>query len=50
LPESVWDRWSFLSSSVVECGSFAEILRIPIENRLSRTFGVLESQLVRIIL
>jgi hypothetical protein len=35
LSESVQVRWSFLSSSSVECGSSTEILWIPTESRLS---------------
>jgi hypothetical protein len=50
LPESIWVRRSFSSSSSVECGSSAKVLRILIENRLSSPSGVLESRLVRIIL
>jgi hypothetical protein len=38
LPESVRVRWNFLSSSSVECGSSAGILRITIENQLSESF------------
>jgi hypothetical protein len=48
LPESIWVRWSFLSSSSVECGSSAGILQTPIESRLSSPSGVLGSRLVRI--
>jgi hypothetical protein len=50
LPESVQVRWSFLSTSSVECGSSARILRILIENRLLSPSGVLESWLAGIIL
>jgi hypothetical protein len=50
LPESVRVQWDFLSSSSVECGSSAKILRILIENRLSSPSSVLESRLVGIIL
>jgi hypothetical protein len=50
LPESVWVQRDFLSSSLVECGSSAKILRILIENRLSSPSSVLESWLVGIIL
>jgi hypothetical protein len=50
LPESVWIRWSFPSSSSVDCGSSAGILWIPTENWLSSPSCVVESQLVRIIL
>jgi hypothetical protein len=48
LLESIRVRRSFLSSSSVKCGSFARILQIPIENRLSSPSGVLESWLVGI--
>jgi hypothetical protein len=48
LLESVQVRRSFLSSSLVECGSSAGILRIPIESRLSSPSGVSGFWLVRI--
>jgi hypothetical protein len=50
LPESIWVQWSFPSSSSVECGSSAGILRILTENQLSSPSGVLESRSVEIIL
>jgi hypothetical protein len=43
LPKSIRDRWSFPSSSSIECGSSVRILRILIENRLLSPSGVLES-------
>jgi hypothetical protein len=48
LPESVRVRWSFLSSSSVECGSSARILQILTENRHSNPSGVLGFRLVGI--
>jgi hypothetical protein len=48
LPESVQIRWSFSSSSSVECGSSTGILWIPTESWLSSPSGVSGSQLVGI--
>jgi hypothetical protein len=42
LPEFIRVRWSFPSSSSVECRSSIRILQILIENRLSSPSGVLE--------
>jgi hypothetical protein len=50
LLESIWDRWSFLSSSSIECRSSVGILQILTEDRLSSPSGVLDSRLVGIIL
>jgi hypothetical protein len=48
LPESIRVRWSFSSSSSVECGSSTRILWIPIERRLSSPSSVSGSRLVGI--
>jgi hypothetical protein len=48
LPESIQIRWSFLSSSSVECGSSTRILWIPTESQLSSPFDVSGSWLVGI--
>jgi hypothetical protein len=40
LLESIQIRWSFLSYSLVECGSSTRILQILTESRLSSPFGV----------
>jgi hypothetical protein len=48
LSKSIWVRWSFLSSGLVECGSSARILRIPIESRPSSLSSVLGFRLVGI--
>jgi hypothetical protein len=48
LPESVRIRWSFPSSSLVECGSSVEILWILTESQLSSPSGVWGSWLVGI--
>jgi hypothetical protein len=48
LSESIRNRWSFLSSSSVNYGSFTGILRIQTENLLLSPSGVLRFQRVRI--
>jgi hypothetical protein len=48
MSESVRVRRSFPSSSSVECGSFAEILRIPSKSRLSSPSGVSGFRLIGI--
>jgi hypothetical protein len=48
LLESIWGRRSFLSSSLVECGSSARILWIPTKSRLSSHSGVSGSWLIGI--
>jgi hypothetical protein len=48
LLKSIRIRWSFLSSSLIECGSSTGILWIPTESRLLSPSGVSGSWLVRI--
>jgi hypothetical protein len=48
LPEFIWIRRSFLSSSLVDYGSSAGILWIPIESRLSSPSSISGSWLIRI--